>query len=141
MQVSFMALSFNNGKFRILQVSDPQDMHYPRHSMLKMLDKAYDTLNPDLVVFTGDNVLSNHLLDARFGNKKVAEGKGATLVRMRKSLAIILEPLQKRNIPFGMIFGNSAGRKALNLGADKEYILKVAFADTDNNRAFSAFFN
>ena len=70
-----MALNFNNGKFRILQVSDPQDMHYPRRSMLKMLDKAYDTLNPDLVVFTGDNVLSNHLLDARFGNKKVAEGK------------------------------------------------------------------
>lgn len=101
-----MSLEFKNGKFKILQVSDPQDMHYPRRSMLKMLDKAYDTLKPDLVVFTGDNVLSNHLLDARFGNKKVAEGKAATLVRMRSSLAIILEPLQKRNIPFAMIFGN-----------------------------------
>ncbi len=101
-----MSLQFKNGKFRILQVSDPQDMHYPRRSMLKMLDKAYDILKPDLVVFTGDNVLSNHLLDARFGNKKVAEGYEATKVRMKKSLAIILEPLQKRGIPFAMIFGN-----------------------------------
>ncbi|MBQ8026910.1 MAG: metallophosphoesterase [Clostridia bacterium] len=101
-----MTLGFKNGKFKILQVSDPQDMHYPRRSMLKMLDKAYDTIKPDLVVFTGDNVLSNHLLDARFGNKKVAEGWEATRDRMRKSLSIILDPLEKRGIPFAMIFGN-----------------------------------
>ncbi len=101
-----MKLEFKNGKFKILQVSDPQDMHYPRRSMLKMLDKAYDELKPDLVVFTGDNVLSNHLLDARFGNSHVAEGFEATLVRMKESLRIILEPLEKRGIPFAMIFGN-----------------------------------
>ncbi len=101
-----MNLQFNNGKFKILQVSDPQDMHYPRRSMLRMLDKAYDELKPDLVIFTGDNVLANHLLDARFGNRHVAEGFEATKERMKKSLKIILEPLEKRNIPFGMIFGN-----------------------------------
>lgn len=101
-----MNLQFKNSKFKILQVSDPQDMHYPRRSMLRMLDKAYDEIKPDLVVFTGDNVLSNHLLDARFGNKKTAEGFEATKDRMKKSLKIILEPLEKRNIPFGMIFGN-----------------------------------
>ncbi len=101
-----MNLQFKDGRFKILQVSDPQDMHYPRRSMLKMLDRAYDTIKPDLVVFTGDNVLGNHLLDARFGNKKVAEGFEATRQRMKKSLKFILEPLEKRNIPFAMIFGN-----------------------------------
>ncbi|MBR4050231.1 MAG: metallophosphoesterase [Clostridia bacterium] len=101
-----MNLQFKNSKFKILQVSDPQDMHYPRRSMLRMLDRAYDTIKPDLVVFTGDNVLSNHLLDARFGNKQTAEGYETTKERMKKSLEIILEPLEKRNIPFGMIFGN-----------------------------------
>ena len=99
-------LEFKDGKFKILQVSDPQDMHYPRRSMIKMLDKAYDELKPDLVVFTGDNVLSNHLLDARFGNGQVAEGWEATRKRMKKSLEIILAPLEKRGIPFAMIFGN-----------------------------------
>ena len=83
-----MNLQFKNGKFKILQVSDPQDMHYPRRSMLRMLDKAYDTIKPDLVVFTGDNVLSNHLLDARFGNKHVAEGYEATKAETNRNIEI-----------------------------------------------------
>ena len=43
-------------KLKIMQVSDPQDMHFVRKAMIKMLDKAYDTVKPDLIVFTGDNV-------------------------------------------------------------------------------------
>lgn len=99
-------LEFKNGKFKILQVSDPQDMHYVRHSMIKMLNKAYDDLKPDLVVFTGDNVLSNHLLDARFGNRKSGEGWFETRKRMKKALEFILKPLEERGIPFAMHFGN-----------------------------------
>ncbi len=99
-------LQFKNGKFKILQVSDAQDMHYVRHSMIKMLNTAYDKLEPDLVLFTGDNVLSNHLLDARIGNRKVKEGFDETYKRMKKSLDFILKPLEKRGIPFAMIFGN-----------------------------------
>ena len=32
---------------------------------MKMLDKAYDMVKPDLIVFTGDNVLGNHFRDAK----------------------------------------------------------------------------
>lgn len=99
-------LEFKNGKFKILQVSDPQDMHYVRHSMIKMLNKAYDDFKPDLVVFTGDNVLSNHLLDARFGNRQSGEGWFETRKRMKKALKFILKPLEDRGIPFAMHFGN-----------------------------------
>ncbi len=99
-------LQFKNGKFRILQVSDPQDMHYVRYSMIKMLNRAYDELKPDLVLFTGDNVLSNHLLDARIGNRQSGKGFKDTYARMKKSFDFILKPLEKRNIPFAMIFGN-----------------------------------
>ena len=60
-----MSLKFKNGKFTILQVSDPQDLQYVRKTMMKMLDKAYDRVKPDLIVFTGDNVLGNHFRDAR----------------------------------------------------------------------------
>lgn len=66
-----MNLKFKNGKFVILQVSDPQDLQFVRKTMVKMLDKAYDRISPDLVVFTGDNILGNHLRDARFGSRKV----------------------------------------------------------------------
>ena len=49
-----MKIKFKNGKIRVMQVSDPQDMKYVRKAMVKMLDTAYDKIKPDLVVFTGD---------------------------------------------------------------------------------------
>ena len=52
-----------DGTFHILQVSDTQDLSTARKAMLIMLDCAYDKLKPDLVLFTGDNTLGNHLLD------------------------------------------------------------------------------
>lgn len=95
-----------DGKLVIMQVSDPQDLVAVRPAMVKMLAAAYDTVKPDLVVFTGDNILGNHLLDARIGNRKVADGHEATLKRMEQALAHILNPLEQRGIPFAMIFGN-----------------------------------
>lgn len=102
------------GKLRIMQVSDPQDMKYVRKAMVKMLDNAYDALRPDLVLFTGDNILGNHLLDARFGSKPVAGGKSATYEIMCDSIRHITAPLEKRNIPFAMIFGNHDDRNDIS---------------------------
>lgn len=95
-----------SGKLIVMQVSDPQDMKYVRKAMVKMLDNAYDKIKPDLVVFTGDNILGNHLLDARFGNRQIASGKAATLKVMKESIHHICAPLEKRKIPFAMIYGN-----------------------------------
>ena len=97
-----MALKFNSGKFTVLQVSDPQDMKYVRPAMVKMLNNAYDAVKPDLVLFTGDNILGNHLLDARIGNRQIASGKEATLKVMRESIDNIAAPLQRRGIPFAL---------------------------------------
>ena len=102
------------GKLRIMQVSDPQDMKYVRKAMVKMLDNAYDALRPDLVLFTGDNILGNHLLDARFGTKPVAGGKSATYEIMCDSIRHITAPLEKRNIPFAMIYGNHDDRNDIS---------------------------
>ena len=96
----------SSGKLRIMQVSDPQDMKYVRKAMVDMLDKAYDKLKPDLVVFTGDNILGNHLLDARIGSRQIASGRAATLSIMKDSIRHICLPLDKRKIPFAMIYGN-----------------------------------
>ncbi|MBR6334757.1 MAG: metallophosphoesterase [Clostridia bacterium] len=100
------SLDLNKDKIRVLQVSDPQDLKLVRKSMTEMLGRAYDTLKPDLVVFTGDNILGNHLLDARFGTRPVAFGKEATLESMKGALDRILEPVNSRKIPFAMIYGN-----------------------------------
>ena len=91
-------------KLRILQVSDPQDMHFVRPAMLKMLDAAYDAVQPDLVVFTGDNVHGNHLDENRLGMK--TENKALIRKRMAAALAYVLRPVDERGIPFCMIYGN-----------------------------------
>lgn len=102
-----------SGKLTIMQVSDPQDMHIVRSVMVKMLNAAYDKVKPDLIVFTGDNILGNHVDDAIIGplkNKK----KAITEKRIRKALSHILKPVEKRKIPFCMVYGNHDDRNALS---------------------------
>ena len=129
-------VKFNsNGRLVIMQVSDPQDMVHVRPAMIKMLDAAYDKVKPDLVLFTGDNILGNHLLDARIGNRKVAEGWRAEYDRMEKSLAHILVPLEKRNIPFAMIYGNHDDMNSVTKEEQIEIYRKYSMSlpmNTDN---------
>ncbi len=109
------AVKFNSsGKLIVMQVSDTQDMKYVRKAMVKMLDNAYDLLRPDLVLFTGDNILGNHLLDARFGTRQIASGKAATMQVMKESIHHICAPLEKRKIPFAMIYGNHDDMNAVS---------------------------
>lgn len=101
------ALPFRkDGTFHILQVSDPQDLVHARKAMLRMLDRAYDTLHPDLVLFTGDNTLGNHLHDVGFVRVPTVHDPQITLKKMQRALAHILEPVEARGIPFAMIYGN-----------------------------------
>ena len=95
-----------SGKLRILVVSDPQDLKQVRRTMVEMLDRAYDSLKPDLVIFNGDNILGNHLLDPRIGTFKGVETYEDTAVSMRLALDKILEPVERRSIPFTMVYGN-----------------------------------
>ena len=95
-----------DGMFRILQVSDPQDLVHARKAMLRMLDRAYDTLQPDLVLFTGDNTLGNHLLDVGPFRIETLGRSEITLRQLRRALKNILAPVEARAIPFAMIYGN-----------------------------------
>lgn len=95
-----------DGTFRVLQVSDPQDLAHPRRAMLNMLDAAYEKLRPDLVLFTGDNTLGNHLLDVGPFRVRESRNPARTLRQMRRALGHILQPVEKRNMPFAMIYGN-----------------------------------
>lgn len=107
-------LRFNNdGKFIIMQVSDPQDLQFVRHTMVRMLNKVYDRISPDLVVFTGDNILGNHLRDARFGSKHVIHTKEEEYEKMKTAVSHICKPLEQRNIPFTMIYGNHDDRNEI----------------------------
>lgn len=99
-------IKFNNGKLRIMQISDAQDMHWVRKTMLWMINNACDELKPDLIVFTGDNILGNHLRDYRFSSKKKDMSMEDEFAIMQKALGHILEIPEKRGIPFAVIYGN-----------------------------------
>ncbi len=101
-----------SGKMKILQVSDPQDMHIVRSAMLKMLNAVYEKVNPDFVVFTGDNILGNHIDDHLVGSKQ-QKNPDVTKKRIRKALNYILKPLDKRKIPYCMVYGNHDDRNHL----------------------------
>lgn len=101
-----------SGKIKIMQVSDPQDMHIVRSAMVKMLNAAYDKVKPDLIVFTGDNILGNHVDDAIIGPHKNKK-KSVTEKRIKKALSHILKPVEKRKIPFCMVYGNHDDRNVL----------------------------
>lgn len=85
-------LRFNkDGKFKIMQISDTQDIDIPREAMIMFMEKALDAEKPDLVVFTGDQLAG--------GKIKTAEGVYA-------GIKAILQPVVDRGIPFTFVFGN-----------------------------------
>lgn len=101
-----MKFNFKNGKFTVLQVSDAQDIQYVRKTMLYMLDKAYDRVNPDLIVLTGDNIMGNHLDDMHPLNYLKVKTNDDVYYGMRTAIDKLIAPIEKRKIPFAMIYGN-----------------------------------
>ncbi|MBR5428276.1 MAG: metallophosphoesterase [Clostridia bacterium] len=99
-------LTFKNGKFTILQVADPQDLQFVRGTMMKMLDRAYDTVSPDLVVLTGDQILGNHLRDCNRWTMLTVRDKAGEKLAIRTALIKLLDPIERRKLPFAMIYGN-----------------------------------
>ncbi|MBQ3888710.1 MAG: metallophosphoesterase [Clostridia bacterium] len=99
-------LRFHDGKFIIVQVADAQDLRHVRPTMIRMLNRAYDDLHPDLVVLTGDNILGNHLRDARIGTREVIHTLDGEREALRGAIAALCAPIEKRGIPFASIFGN-----------------------------------
>ncbi len=108
-----MQLKFKNKKFRIMQVSDPQDLQIVRRTMIYMLNTAYDKYKPDLILLTGDNILGNHLCDARIGSKIVIKDKQGEYKAMRTAINKLVSHIEKRKIPFGMIYGNHDDRNRM----------------------------
>ena len=100
-------LKFNSrGEFTILQISDVQDLHYMRRAQDELLRLACERVRPDLVVFTGDNILGNHICDAHLGTKKYDLTHDEEYDIIMRALYKVFRWPQKMGIPFAVIFGN-----------------------------------
>lgn len=90
-------LQFNrDGSFTILQISDTQDTQYPSPNVMTLIEKALEESQPDLVIFTGDQ-LKNYDSDFDGGNLER---------KVRQAIDAIVRPVERRGIPFAAVFGN-----------------------------------
>ena len=96
-------LNFRNGNFRIMQIADTQEIPSVSPDTIKLIETALDKEKPDLVVFTGDQIkgYSTFFMGEK-GKKNVIS-----------TLKTLIKPLEDRNIPFTITFGNHDGEAAL----------------------------
>lgn len=96
-------LNFRNGRFRIMQIADTQEIPSVSPDTIKLMSAALDKEKPDLVVFTGDQIkgYSSFFMGEK-GKKNVIS-----------TIKTLIKPLEDRSIPFTMTFGNHDGEAAL----------------------------
>lgn len=83
-------LAFRNGEFRVVQFADTQDDQNIEPRTVQLMIAVIEDINPDLVVFSGDNITGGPKSDRD----------------VRKAIDNIVLPLEERGVPFVIIFGN-----------------------------------
>lgn len=102
-----------DGKFTVLQISDPQDDHYPAYDMVNFVKLAIEQTNPDLIVFTGDIVEDNRVGDLGIDGQSFREGVVAdgdyyqTVMNVTKACEAVFAEAESRGIPFAVCQGNN----------------------------------
>ncbi len=122
-------LKFNkDGKFRILHLTDVHLVHELMEEeqpigltkqqiadTLNLFEECIKRTNPDLVVFTGDNVSSNYEL--------------ITYDYAAKTIRRIYKTIGKYNLPLAIVFGNHDGER----NTHKEFQMRI-FMEYENFR-------
>lgn len=119
------ALRFKNGKFKIMLLGDLHEKYDTSSKRDKLIaedvyalhTKAIETLNPDLVIFLGDNV------------------SGDNEAEMRSVISRIMQPYTSRDIPCALIFGNHDHDRTDKVGLQMQMRL---FNEHDNVYFFNA---
>lgn len=100
------SLRFNeNGKFKIMQVTDLHISKTLDTNTRALFEKALDRERPDLVVLTGDQVMG-YGLTFLLGDKRK---------KVRRVIDSITEPLAERGLRFAATFGNHDPQSSVSL--------------------------
>ena len=102
-----------DGKFTVLQISDPQDDHYPAYDMVNLIKISIEQTNPDLIVFTGDIVEDSRIGDLGIDGESLREGVEVegnyeqTLANVTATCKAVFSEAENRDIPFTVCQGNN----------------------------------
>jgi len=102
----------DDGKFTVLQITDPQDDHYPAYDMVNLIKISIEQTNPDLIVYTGDIVEDSRIGDIGIDGESLREGVEVdsfeqTLSNVKVACEAVFAEAEKRNIPFAITQGNN----------------------------------
>lgn len=99
-------LQFNkNGKFKIAQITDIHGICKKTPDTTRLIEGVLDQEKPDLVVFTGDQI-KGYGLSYLHGDKKK---------KVQQAINNYTEPVNSRNIPFLVTFGNHDPQVGISL--------------------------
>ncbi len=101
-----------DGKFTVLQISDPQDDHYPAYDMVNLIKLAIEQTQPDLIVFTGDIVEDNRGGDLTSDAEPFREGVKSddynqSFANISKTCEAVFGYAEENGIPFAVTQGNN----------------------------------
>ena len=87
-----MKLTFKNDTFKILQIADTQEGRKVSPDTLALISAALDREEPDLVVYSGDQIWGR--------------GFHGDVNQVRRVLKELTAPVVERHLPFAICFGN-----------------------------------
>ena len=102
-----------DGKFTVLQISDPQDDHNPAYDLVNFLKLSIDETNPDLIIFTGDIVEDNRAGDLTSDAEPFKEGVkvdgdyNQCFDNISKTCEAVFGYAEQKGIPFAVSQGNN----------------------------------
>lgn len=119
-------LEFKNGKFRIMQIADIQELPQVNSDSIKIIKLAIQKEQPDLIIFSGDQIYGI-----------MPQYKINTEKKIRNTISEILKPIIDAGIPFAVTFGNHDKQcgipniKQADIYSDyKGFIASSAFEDS-----------
>ncbi|MBP3330761.1 MAG: metallophosphoesterase [Clostridia bacterium] len=102
----------SDGKFTVLQISDPQDDMYPAYELDGFIRKAIETVNPDFIVLSGDIVEDSRAGDIS-DDKIFQEGVYVdgdyekTLENVKTAVKHVFTPIEEAGIYYTIAQGNN----------------------------------
>lgn len=95
-----------DGKFRIMQITDIQDGPFLEYATMQFLKDVVEAEKPDLIVLTGDNI---------------SGGSSPTKLLAKIAISRYMSIFEEAGIPVAMVYGNHDSEGP----ADKEYQMEV----------------
>ncbi|EID56364.1 metallophosphoesterase family protein [Saccharomonospora xinjiangensis] len=97
-----------DGGFTIVQFNDTQDDHRTDRRTIELMEHVLDSERPDLVVLVGDNI----------------NGGPANATQVYQALNNIIQPMERRRIPWAATFGNHDEDSTARTGVDESDMLR-----------------